>query len=697
MSPVDRKVTIKSAALGSPAIDIRRDSEGVLNLSRLLVQSEVKPAVNIAPPTAELNTAANGSSQQSPAPAPWQLQIIDSRIDSGTVDFTDNVPAAAAHFSLQALSLQIANLGTAGATMHVAGDARVNNESRFTLDGDIKGSPLQASLNVDLDSFTLPALQPYLEQQTQLSLKSGLFSLHGHVDYGQPAAPDNASGGNNGLNFAGDASINNLHSADKLTGTEFVDWKLVAVKGIRISTAADTNQLTRVAIASIVAEQAYGNLVIAANQTINVSQILSPPGMQKAGAAPAAANNKTEQPRKPAANASAKPQITIDSINIVDSAGDFTDHSIEPNFSTGIIELNGSVSGLSSQPASRAKLNLQGKVDRFAPVEIEGEMNMLSANQYSDVRMKFSNMELTTFDPYSGKFAGYNISKGKLSADLHYRIIDRKLDAEHHLRIDNLEFGDKTNSKDAAPIPVKLAVALLKDSDGLIELDLPVSGSLDDPQFRFGPLIWRAFMGLLENVATAPFAALGRLFGGGSELEFVEFEPGQVKLNPVESAKLATLAKALVARPTLKLNIPLNTLIAADSTAMAQQRLLALRPTIADNAGKTAQLAALELEYKNRGGQALVYPASEKDAPPATADVLLDTKIQMLEQALLPLLKPNADELAELGRRRADSVQEILLGNTALKPERVFLVNDESTGSKQGKDAVNVKMALKLE
>src|SRR6185503_18539838 len=165
-------------------------------------------------------------------------------------------------------------------------------------------------------------------------------------------------------------------------------------------------------------------------------------------------------PAKPSA---APPPMRIKSITVTGGSALFADYSITPSFATGIVDLEGTITGLSSQADSRAKVKLAGKVDRYAPVDITGEVNLLSAAKYSDVALNFRNMELTTFNPYSGKFAGYNISKGKLSTELHYKVENRKLDAQHHIVVDNLEFGDKTDSKDAAPIPIKLAVALLKD------------------------------------------------------------------------------------------------------------------------------------------------------------------------------------------------------------------------------------------
>ena len=686
VTPADRKVSISQVLLQSPSIEISRDSAGEFNLARLLASSTAQAPVSPAQSAIETVTAANLNSNQSPSLPPWQLTIIDTRIETGTVEVADNAVTPAAHFVLQPISVQIANLGTGTEAMHLSGTAAIDSDARLKFAGNLGLAPLQAGLALDLDNFALSSLQPYLEQQTRLSVKSGLFALHGHVDYrpdvATAAEPNNATMSGPTIAFAGEINVENLHSADKSTGVEFVDWKLLSVKGINATVNASSAQLTILAIDSVSAEQAYANVQIAADKSLNVSHLLAASGSQNAGAAVTRLPN--DQLRIQTTSAPAKPLIQIETIKIIDSAADFGDRSLEPNFSTGIVDLNGAVTGLSSRTAARAVVAMQGKVDRYSPVDIAGEISPFSAKSFSDLTIKFSNIDLTTFNPYSGKYAGYNITKGKLAAQMRYQIVDSKLDAQHHVVVNNLEFGNKTDSKDAAPIPLKLAVALLKDSNGVITADLPVSGTLDDPQFRLAPLVWKAFVGLLGNVASAPFAALGRLFGGGDELAYVEFQAGVARLDPNQSNKLTTLAKALVERPGLSLNIPLNTTSTADLDAMAQQALHALAPLTADAAARAIYLATLELEYKNRSGQAMAYAAvAEADAAaPVPADALRELKILALEQALPPLLRPDADALADLGRRRAEAVEALLLSNTALLPERIFLINEEVSATK---------------
>ena len=246
-----------------------------------------------------------------------------------------------------------------------------------------------------------------------------------------------------------------------------------------------------------------------------------------------------------------------------------------PNFATGIHNLEGTVLGLSSKADSRAKVDIHGSVDEFSPVSISGEVNVFGRGVVRQSSLSFRNIELSTFNPYSGKFAGYNISKGKLTTELHYKVEGRNLDAQHHITIDQLEFGDKTESKDAVSLPIKLAVALLKDRDGVIDLNIPVTGTLDDPKFRLAPIIWKVFVNILEKAVTAPFALLGSLFGGGPDLQFIDFKPGVADLDQAALDKAQAMVKALNARPQLKIEVPIAVVADLDRPRLVEAKLQA--------------------------------------------------------------------------------------------------------------------------
>ena len=199
----------------------------------------------------------------------------------------------------------------------------------------------------------------------------------------------------------------------------------------------------------------------------------------------------------------------------------------------------------------------QAKLDNSAPVDIKGKINPLSKQLFLDIVADARDIELSPFSPYSGKYVGYGIEKGKLSFNVKYKLEDRKLSAENKIILNQLTFGEKIESPDAIKLPVLLAVALMKDRNGVIDVDLPIGGSLDDPQFSVGGIIFRIIGNIISKAVTAPFALLGSLFGGGSgqELSYVEFDYGRAALDSAGETKIDSLAKAMNNRPALKVDI----------------------------------------------------------------------------------------------------------------------------------------------
>ena len=327
--------------------------------------------------------------------------------------------------------------------------------------------------------------------------------------------------------------------------------------------------------------------------------------------------------------------------------------------------------------------------------------------------MNFRNMDLTIFNPYSGKFAGYNITKGKLTTELHYKINGRKLDAQHHIVIDQLEFGAKTASKDAVSLPVKLAVALLKDRHGVIDLNLPVAGSFDDPHFRLGPLIWKVLINLLTKAVTAPFALLGSLLGAGPDIQYVDFAPGSAVLDAQGVKKLQEVGNALIQRPQLKVDVPISPLGQIDRPALVDARFEAKLQ--AERAARSAsqrgakavrtpnaQAPAAQLElliamYREEFKAAPNFPAPtakpDSAAQPSSAAEQIDAKLAYLEAQLKSRVAIGDADLKALAEQRAVAIEKVLVGGTKLDPARVFLVATDKAAVHDG--SVRLQLSLK--
>jgi hypothetical protein len=344
-------------------------------------------------------------------------------------------------------------------------------------------------------------------------------------------------------------------------------------------------------------------------------------------------------------------------------------------------------------------------VDRYAPVKIDGHVNYFAARSFTDVKMSFQNMELTSFSPYSGKFAGYRINKGKLNVDLHYNIDDQKLNAKHRVVINQLELGEKVDSADAVKLPVKLIVALLKDRHGVIDIPIEINGTLDDPKFRVWPVIWQVVRNLLVKVATSPFALLGALGGGGDDLQYIDFAPGAGALDDAGRQKVAALSKALVDRPALNLEIPVPVDPALDRPVLVEARFkAALTAAAAEQLGKRAKPGAaeaalaepktrreaLEALYRKQFGAKpdIPKPQAEDGAKPDKDKAA----VAWLEEKLRAHVAVTDEELQQLGRERAQAVQSVLLSDTQIAPSRVFVTAKPPLAAK----AAPVRMELSL-
>jgi hypothetical protein len=406
--------------------------------------------------------------------------------------------------------------------------------------------------------------------------------------------------------------------------------------------------------------------------------------------------------------------ISIGTVRIANGSAHFADFWIQPNYAVSLQSLNGTIVGLSSDPKSRAKVNLEGKVDRYAPAQIGGEINLLSAGLFTDMKVGFKGVEMTSATPYSGRFAGYKIEKGKLSIDVHYQVENRQLKAEQRFVVDQLQLGERVESPDAVHLPLKIAVALLKDRNGVIDIDLPLTGSLDDPKFRIGPLIWKALVGLLTKIATAPFALLGHLFGGSEEMNLIDFEPGGTALDAAGNERIASLIKALNERPQLQLDVPASYAPDIDRSVLASrklnEKLLALaqqQPTGKKGEQAPADESALAdpaQRFDLLQAQYRLDFGAEAPLPSATAAVVAAGKKKSDAQAIdaanselttaITEKQPVTDrDLQELGQARAHAIQDALLGSGEIDPARIFILGAKETKPTQNK--VRLELSLK--
>ncbi len=362
----------------------------------------------------------------------------------------------------------------------------------------------------------------------------------------------------------------------------------------------------------------------------------------------------------------------------------------------------GRVSGLSSAADTLADLELRGTYAGAAPVQVTAKLNPLAAQSFLDLKADVKGVDLVSFSPYSGKYAGYSIEKGKLSLEVAYKLENRKLTAENRIFIDQLTFGNQVDSPDATKLPVNLAIALLKNNRGEIDLNLPISGSLDDPEFSVGGLIVKVIVNLFVKAVTSPFALIGSMFGGGEELSNVEFGPGRSNLDDSAVKRLESLAKALKERDSLKLEITGR----ADPEADRE----GVRQVAVERAVKAEKLK----EQIKKGGEgtsldsievdAAEYPVylqrAYKDAkfpkPRNLVGMQKDLPVAEMEKLMLANQAVGDDDVRQLALRRAEVVQGWLIEQGQVPPERVFLLPAKvEAGSEDKARASRVDFSLR--
>jgi hypothetical protein len=387
-------------------------------------------------------------------------------------------------------------------------------------------------------------------------------------------------------------------------------------------------------------------------------------------------------------------------VKLVKAAATFRDLSIQPSVKTGVTDFSGTIKGLSSKQIKKADVDLSGRVDKAAPLKISGKINPLSEDAFTDLVITLGGMDLTPAGPYSGKYAGYGLSKGKLSLDLKYKISEKLLEAENLVSIDQLSFGAKVESPEATSLPVPLLVALLQDRKGLIEIDLPIRGDLSDPDFKYGKVVISTLFNLLGKIVASPFTLLGKLVpdgSGGDDLQFIAFQPGSASLMPDETAKLEALGNALNERAGLRLDIKGTADAVLDRAALRMRKLneqlLAMRRQEFGSSGKEQELSA-EDEQRLVAELFATLQAKQAEAAgktPKPAEEQPPTLDEMRRQVAAEIPVTDA-QLESLARQRGEAVRDRLLESGKLANERVFLLDVGAAES--GHEHVRTQLAL---
>lgn len=672
-----RNASISSLQMTEGIIDVIRNNDNSINIAHLFDTKNPAPDISSKEPPAEKRDT-------------WRFIAERISLSESKARFTDlGVNPDGPVIDLDKINLTVSNFdGKSPSPFEIS--LQVAQGGRLTVSGNFEPSVAQVKSTITLDDLALSTVQPYVSSIAELTINSGLLSTRG--SFNRTAKGD--------MTYKGQLGISNLQIIDNSTNDTLLGWQRFEAPELRVGLSPKALEIDTIKLSGL-----SGKLFIAEDKTVNVVSAF------RTKDKPSTEPQKKPDPEAPGAVL----PVRIGKLVVDKGLLAFSDLSLRPQFATRIHELKGVVIGISSSPGARTQIDLNGRVDEYGSSRIKGEISAYAPEEFTDITMTFRNLEMTNMTPYSGKFAGRRIDTGKLSLDLQYKIENSKLLGNNKIVINSLKLGEKVESPDAVSLPLDLAVALLEDSRGVIDIDLPVSGNLDDPEFAYGALIWKAIVNLLTKIVTSPFRALGALFGDGEEtLKAVVFEPGSSSIPPPEEEKLIKLRDALIQRPQLKLTVTGR--YQSDSDGQAIRNLKARR-ALAEISGKSLEpgeepdpvdfsnpdsqqkLARL---FADRYGQEAydamlveITPrdksAESKDAPKDPGEI---AKLMFSEIVKREPVNPNL--LKQLAYDRAQSIAGQMSGSDGIPPDRIVIRppeestddSEESISSTLGLDAI---------
>lgn len=702
-------------------------------------------------PKTQAAAEAKSAAAHKPADKPWSVELSSIAVKDANLQYLDEATPRKVAFKLQGVDArveQFAPLSPKAKPSKVSLAGRIATgraePGRVLFDGTVGLEPLSAAGRINLTQVPVHAFEPYVADQLPLRLLRADASFRGQLDFMQsPKGPVVSVKGDAGLddvrvkalaanakkaqdaaekvaNGANEAAAEEQKSSKVarggprgvlIDGDDLLNWKTLSLRGVDVR--MEPAQRMHVKVSETALSDFYARLVVQENGKLNLQDL----GNDDPGAAaPAPASTGGAKPATPAATPAATapaapvtpatgPIIDLGPITLAGGTVKFSDHFIKPNYSADLSELAGRIGGFSSEPAAAgqppalADLELRGKAEGTASLEITGKLNPLVKPLALSIHGKVRDLELPPLSPYSVKYAGHGIERGKMSVDVQYDVQPNgQLTATNKLVLNQLAFGDEVKGAPAS-LPVKLAVALLADRDGVIDLDLPISGSLNDPQFSLGPVILKVIGNLIMKAITSPFALLSSAFGGGSEASQVAFAPGSSVLSSEAMAQLDKVAKALQDRPALQMTVVGEAEMEAerdgwrkariDDMVLAQKRRQAIRAGgKADTVEAVSPQEYLELLKE-------VYRRADIKKPRNMVGIAKDLPQSEMETLLLTSIDVPDNAMRELALARGVAVRDYL-ASRGVKLERLFLGNIKTEGlDKDWKPRAELKLATR--
>ncbi|MCO1383778.1 DUF748 domain-containing protein [Burkholderia multivorans] len=562
-----RTAEIASVDAHGLALDVKRLKNGNIDLAAFA--SPAQPAV-------PQRTVARKAQAAAPS---WHYRIDALNVKEASANFTDLSTPRPVKLAIKPLDLSVQKLGDdMTKPLPVQLKATLNRKGSLNVTGDVTAQPLKIALKIDGNRVDAAAFEPYFGSALNATIASALLNAQGNLTFAQAKDTMRAA-------YRGNVALVDVRMLDKATSDPFAGWRSLALTNLK---ANYDDKGTDVDAARVTFSNFYGRVLLDAQGRLNLNDIVAKetgpaqsltrdasksepvplsPGVTPPAAAQAASAAAAQQASAPAAasatvvvKAAPAPQRPVrmhfGELVLQNGRVTYTDNFIKPNYTANLVAIKGTVGAFGTDSTTSAPVDVAANLAGNGPISIKGSVNPLIDKPALDLTATAHDIELTNLTPYSAKYAGYPITKGKLNVDLHYQLANDQLKANNHIFIDQLTFGDHIDNDTATKLPVKLAISLLKNTRGEIDVNLPVSGSLSNPEFSVGGLIWRALLNLIAKAVTSPFSLLAHAFGsGGEDLGYVEFAPGSAVLTDAQQKKLDTVVKMLTEKPSIRLDL----------------------------------------------------------------------------------------------------------------------------------------------
>ena len=648
-------------------------------------------------PTAKQSTASTSTNEN-----PWLVRLNGFAMTETDLNLKESLVGPGVHWRVYPLSLSTGKIQSDLSqpidyklALGLSSDTQkqpIKQRGQFSSNGKLDAKKLSVDGKLQLTTLDLSQFQPYLEPHLNIDLNKGALSTEG----------DFSADSQGKVIYQGKAVLDTLLVKDGLKQEPLVKWKQMAMDSLKFDLAGKSLNINKILL-----DSPYAKVLIAQDRRTNIGEVMVAKEKPEEGTDTAENQSPAEENQEVATGESEQETtatqtesafaVDIGKIEIVNGSAYFADYSLTPNFASGIELMEGYIDHLSSTPGTKAKLDIKGKIDKYAPVALSGEVNPLIEPPYLDLDFVLDSAELTSVNPYSGTYVGYYIDKGQLSLDINYKMEQNKLEGSNHVVVDQLTLGRKSDSKLATSLPVSLAIALLQDSDGVIDLGVDVSGDVDSPDFSIGGIILQALGNVITKAVTAPFSLLANLVGSDEELDIVEFKPGISALDSAGENRMNKLAKALKSRPKLKLSVEGAVNQMDDSHALAEAKLQNKLLTTSGLTELPSNLSASRIPESGPVASALenlFVQELKLDAIQERAKVeqkLMETEqvaavdpakvtsvlhIGMYNQ-LIKAQEVNDYDLGDLADARAKSIKAFLV-NADIEPARVFVLNSRA-------------------